>query len=109
MTGASLAGPYTQVAVHVVNGGVNDIELNPSDDLVLQDDSGHALHLIPAPTDARFAVPAGTVTDATLIFRGSPGKKTKRLSLVTCSDFGGSSEYTRNPKLTVSFAPASRS
>jgi len=109
LTSIAFAPDSITVAIEATNGGGNDVDLNPSDDLVLVDDLGNRYAVNPPTSNPKVTVTKGTVLRGSLVFIGQLDPKASSLTLITADDYGSTTdEYSLNPKLVVPGLPVSR-
>jgi hypothetical protein len=109
LTSIAFAPDAITVGVEATNGGQEDVNLNPSDDLVLVDDRGNRYAVNPPPSNPTVSVAKGTTLRGSLVFLGQLDPAAASLTLITCDDFGSTSDkYSRYPKLVIAGLPVGR-
>jgi hypothetical protein len=109
LTSIAFAPEAITVGVEATNGGQNDVDLNPSDDLFLIDDLGNRYAVNPPVSNPSVTVAKGTTLRGSLVFVGQLDPSAASLTLVTCDDFGSTSDkYSRSPKLVIAGLPVGR-
>jgi hypothetical protein len=102
VTSVAVAPDAITLGIVATNGGQNDIQLNPSDDLVLVDAAGNRYAVNPPPANPRVTVRKGTTLRGSLVFIGQLPAGTTSLTLITCDDYGSTdNQFASTPKFTI--------
>lgn len=97
----------TEVAVRVVNGSPDRVQLNSSR-MVLEDDEGRSYLLVPPNANPELAIPGRQRLSGTLRFVGRPGPTARSLTLVVNRRGNPTYEGASDPALTVPDLPVRR-
>lgn len=88
------------VSLSVTNGHKDEIRLNDHA-MLLRDNLGNRYNLSPPPQNPDVRVPSGNTLDGKFIFLGRLNPAATSLTLTTNDRYGGNSDYTNQPKITI--------